>query len=975
MNDTSFTGLLNEQNLSRIDIDSRLVDSFGRVMNKLQAYFDANGYTSQRNYAEFFEEYLLKDMPEKLKIVVSNEPSTKGFAGIYRHSEKDKIYTILIDEFCLNREPEYLDSVLCHEFIHFLAMRGLDKVDYPDPEIKNGGFINEAITEMLNQQMYPNSRSYRPQVDMLKFANLLTGNVNNYSLFLRGKVDSKGGASSWNNFFAAANAYHRAWSDKGFSMEQAINDPNYLKAQEYIIYAKVNYNSISSFEEYKKWVSILQQRPAPDSEFMDKFFSNMDNALIGKLGLKNDKLQQMMLHQLLEYRQIPSELAKYDGKDVYEFEIAGHKVAIDKDRNLYGRAALGGHQTTWNPNTGIWELKVGNEIIKLDINTIDFAKRRNDLLERQQTIPKYFLSTSKDDVKAVSQVAQTEGLVKLEKFTLPSVGLNGKKNPTVIYVATYGDRIEILNNPMQLGLMDNVKAAQYIGITSQDPKVAAIYTKPLGSIDIGIMYSKYSEKYLTNGTINALAKKITPTLSQEQLQQIISQYKQSDEYSVEDDLTDKQLQEFAIMRYAKEQYYNMPEDQRKKLIDEYANSQERFIISSNNGNIEVSLLFGNQIITAFQGQSEVLVDSKGNGLYNAHCELLSKGMALSKTVESEVIKINHDGNIDYSHGKNESEEVMSENKKSYQEYLTEINTELEGLRQQYGVIGSQMEDLMRRNAQSPIPNYQEQLNRLIQQRDSLNERISTQMSSQRTYQSLIAYDEEVKHKAVISHVESLFGIRITDSAGYEVDPQKYGGVPKIIPKNSSTLRDEQGMINQQLQQLYQDGKLDVKTYQTMLIEVGKEYRKFIEKAPAPITDSNKPAQPTSQTSNQPQDTTPQKDKERTPYISPEVRERVEYRKRFGYDTMTDEEKEEFDARLDRLYAEKKSGVDKSPEERKKELEELKRELRKKQLGETAKNMGVDEYGVDLESIFREQQIIEQSRMGVEEVVERTGRRM
>ena len=476
MSESNFTNLMKESNFSKINIDSRLVDSFKRVLDKLQTYFDANGYTSQRDYEKFFEEYLLKDMDSKLKILVSNEPSKIGAAGFYRH--RRGITEIHIDENYLKHE-ETLDSILCHEFIHFLAMRGLDDMEYPDPEIKNGGFINEALTEMLTGQMYPNSNAYQPQVDMLKFANLLTGNVNNYSHFLRGKVDCKGGASSWINFFAAANTYQQTWRDKGFVMSQAINDPDYIKAQQYIIRANISPHLISSFEDYKKWVSILQQRPAPDNEFIDKLFIDMDRSLISNLGLNNENLRNMMYQQLLEFRQIPSLKEMYDKKDVYEFEIAGHKVAIDKDRNLYGREALGGYSSSWNPNTGIWELKVGSESVKLDINTIDFGKRKRDLLEREQTIPKYFSSTSKDDIKSLLQVSQTEGLVKLEKFTLPSVGVNGKKTPTVIYVATYDDRIEILNNPTRIGELENIKSAQYIGVTSSDPKVGAIYSKPL----------------------------------------------------------------------------------------------------------------------------------------------------------------------------------------------------------------------------------------------------------------------------------------------------------------------------------------------------------------------------------------------------------------------------------------------------------------------------------------------------------------
>lgn len=651
MSNNSFVNLLKEEKIKNINIDSRLIDSFKRVMNKLQVYFDANGYTSQRNYEEFFEEYLLKEMPDKLKIVVSCEPSKIGADGFYRH--RNLIQEIHVDEFCLDYGNEYLDSVLCHEFIHFLVMRGLDKIDFPDPEIKNGGFVNEALTEMLTQQIYPNSRAYEPQVNMLKFANLLTGNVNNYSLFLKGKVDCKGGASSWLNFFQFANAYYKIWKDKGFIMSQAINDKNYLEAQRYIIRANISAHLISSFEEYEKWINILQQRPALDNEFMEQFFINMDQCLINNLGLKNKELQELMLQQLLEYRQTSSKLIKQGDKDIYEFEIAGHKIGINKDRKLFGERVLGGYSTSWNPNTGIYVLKKGDESITLDMNAIDFKKGKKDLLEKQRTIAKYFLPTSKDDVKAVSQVAQTEGLIKLEKFTLPIVGVD-KKVPTVIYVATYGDRIEILNNPTKIGEMEDVNEEQYIGVTSPNPKNAAIYFEPLGNIDRGIVYSKYTEKYLTNRTIYNLAQQIVPTLSQEQLSYIVKQYKESPEFDLDEELTEKQIQDYAIIKYAKEYYYNLPLEQRQKLLNEYAKSQERFIISTKDGKVDISLLFGNEFITAFKAQSEVLVSLNSNGLYNNHYNILSQDKTLPNQPSSEVININSDGNIVFLQTKDEN---------------------------------------------------------------------------------------------------------------------------------------------------------------------------------------------------------------------------------------------------------------------------------------------------------------------------------
>lgn len=638
-------------------------------------------------------------MDSKLRIRVSDEPSKIGAAGLYIHNQE--ITEIHIDETYLNNE-ETLDSIFCHEFIHFLAMRELDSVEYPDPEIKNGGFINEALTEMLTQQIYPNSNSYQPQVNMLKFANLLTGNVNNYSLFLRGKVDCKGGASAWNNFYASANAYQLSCADKKFLMRDAINDSNYISAQRCIIQANISSHLISSFSDYRKWVSILQQRPVSDNDFIDKVFTDMDRSLVSNLGLKNENLKDIMYRQLSEYRQISSALSMYDGKDVYEFEIAGHKAAIDKDRNLYG---MGIYSSSWNPSTGIWKLKVGDENLELDINTIDFTKRKKELLEKQQTIPKYFSSTSKADVKSVEQVAKKEGLVKLEKFTLPNV--MGKKDSTIVYVATYNDRIGILNNPTQIGELENINSAQYIGLTSTDLKVAAIYSKPLDNIDKGIVFSKINQKSLQFRTISLLTSKLTPTLNKDQITKLIEQYKQSDEYDAEDNLTAKEWKEFAIRQYANIQYEKMSEEQKKALYDEIIKSNEQFVISMKDGKVDASLLFGNKYVTAFKGHSELLVDTKGKGLYNEQFEILSKTSSVKKISDSSVIQTNSEGNIIFKEDKEDNEKMDEVKRENASELLNEYNKQLAELQTKYGTISKQMEDLMKQNVSNPTSNYQD----------------------------------------------------------------------------------------------------------------------------------------------------------------------------------------------------------------------------------------------------------------------------
>ena len=368
MEDKSFINLLTEENLAKINIDPRLVDSFKRVMKKMQVYFNSNGYTSERDYQAFFYEYLLNpDNTKNLSLFLNDEPSKIGAGGFYTNDGKK----ICIDE-SNSRKDENLDSTLCHEFIHFLVMRGIIDEQYADPQIRFGGFINEALTEMLNRQMYPNSGAYEPQVSMMEFANLLSNNVNNYSMFLRGNIDAKGyGASAWNNFVANAKAYQSKWKGKPFLMSDARKDKLYINAQRELINSKISGHLIKSFSDYTEKIDILMQRPAPDLEYMETFFENMDINLLNNLGLRNPELSSILKQKLQEYREISSSYEKYGNKDIYEFEILGRKIGIDKDRNLYGANGLP-YQATWNPNTGIYEFKTGNESVKLDISQIDF---------------------------------------------------------------------------------------------------------------------------------------------------------------------------------------------------------------------------------------------------------------------------------------------------------------------------------------------------------------------------------------------------------------------------------------------------------------------------------------------------------------------------------------------------------------------------------------------------------------------------
>ena len=640
MEDISFIKLLDQNSLSKIDIDSRLIPSFKRVINKMQAYFNANGYTAQRDYWSFFNQYLLSDSESKLKILANDIPSTIGAIGVYRHTKEDR-HMIFIDNDCFQKTDEYLDATLCHEFIHFLVMRGIFKLDNVDPQIKNGGFINEALTEMLTQQMYPSSNSYKPQVRMMQFANLLANKVNNYSQFLQGHIDSRGyGASSWNNFVALVSEYQRKKTNTPFNFEEAIKDESYIRAQRYIIEANISPHLIKSFDEYQKWILILRQRPVPDNEWIENLIKQIGQNLISSLGIKDENVKSFLLTQLKLYRDSFPALEKYDGKDVYEFVINNQIVSIDAERHLYGAPC--GWSASWNPKTGIYQLRIENNSISININQIDFKQRRKQLLSIQKQTPIFFEKTLLEDIRNIQSVAKTQGLIRLERYKLPNIHQTGAKE-IYIYVAIYSDRIEILDDYIRLDNKTNINQSRYLGITSKTN--GAIYAEPIGTITKGYSFSTIKESFIEKRTIDYLYNICLQELSQEQINSFIEEYKKKEEYS---DINNPNiLKHFIVRDFATQKYNSMSEAEKQELIKRVLKEYPRFIISTENGNVDISRLFGEEYITAFKGERQVLVDTATQAFYNAYYNqiILNQTLQNNTIIQSFTINLDENGNI------------------------------------------------------------------------------------------------------------------------------------------------------------------------------------------------------------------------------------------------------------------------------------------------------------------------------------------
>ena len=495
-------------------------------------------------------------------------------------------------------------------------MRNLIGDKTADPAIKYGIFINEALTEMLTRQLYPKSNAYEPQVKMMEFANMLSNKVNNYSLFLKGKIDAKGyGAASWNNFVELAQKYQKQMQGKPFHLREAQNNEFYLKAQRYLIDSKISVHRITTFTDYAEKIKILLQRPALDEEYIENFISKMDESLINNLGLKNKNMQELNKSLLKEYREILTRRLKYGEKDIYYFEIAGHTLGIDKDLKLYGADGFV-YSSSWNPATKMFVLNMENETVKLDLNAIDFKAQRDLDAEKEQKIAKWFSNDASKDIKRIEEVADNN-LVRLEKFTLPVIENLGKKKPIIVYVATYGDKIKVLNDLVPVGIYKDIKSFKYMGVTSLDPKVGAIYVDPLGTIAKGDVYLNMSEKFKHAKELNLYTSEIKSTLMPEQLTDIVSQYKSSTEYEL-NDLDEEDLQDFALKHYAEEEYKKLSDLEKERFAIEATQGQEKVVVAENNEAVEVSLLFGNKNQMALKGKKEVLVSKLEDGLYNEY---------------------------------------------------------------------------------------------------------------------------------------------------------------------------------------------------------------------------------------------------------------------------------------------------------------------------------------------------------------------
>ena len=597
MEDRPFLYLTQPDVLDKINIDPRLRDAFVNVMKRMDAYFYANDYYKLKDYKKFFCDYLIgKDF----SILCNDEPSKIGAGGFYDKAQKN----IVVDISRLGSKS--LEGVICHEFIHFIVMHDLDPKRH-SADIVQGGFFNEAFTQMLTLQMFPECIAYEPQVKMVTFANLLDNSVNDYSLFLRGFI--KGPSRAWLYYRSYASQYFEKFKGKGYRLYEAVEDEDYIKAQRYAIETFDRTKKTISFNEYIELLDILEERPVKDEEFIDCYLADKESSLIRSVYGSASSAENYLLTQFRSLKRLRSLATEYGDNFVHIFNFHGRVLALDKNGNIYGDYSSNQRESIlkgFNPNTGVVTLTYNGETINIDLSKLYYINYETAYRKKVEQIKNYFVSSPKFDIETLSQFKKASGnVIRIEKFRIPRIN---SKTSISVYVAVYEDGIEVLNGFPPLGFKGEYRVADYVGLTSIDPSEACIVSKNNRTLNNGVVYSARDFRFVRSQCQKWLVDNFMSVMSAADKQEIFDEYKDSSSYDDGDDLSD------AMTWYVKEHF---TEFGKELLHDAYMRvlaEKEKVIVSMNNGEVQVSYAFGDSV--SFACERQVLVDVEHDAIFN-----------------------------------------------------------------------------------------------------------------------------------------------------------------------------------------------------------------------------------------------------------------------------------------------------------------------------------------------------------------------
>lgn len=551
-----FKRIVSDENLPKINIDPRLVEPFKRVLENIQKYFDLNGYTKERDYYSFLKKYLIDG---DFKFVVLNNIE-KYVGGFY--SKRNNM--IAINEMFLSSNQ--LESILCHEFFHFLSMHDCDYVHsndfikdnhvdyYVEDDLTK--FFNECWTESITRKIYPNSNGYISQIELFKFFTGITGFDMKAKEYLNGTVFSNSNLNSKSFSFLEHTAkFQFKYTNAGFiPFKDAKLDTDYIISHRVL----VDY-LFDQVKDYNGLCDALYKYHAfhvdCDMNYNNEKINSTFIRLINIMGIKDEELKRYLFDKLknvstLYYQKTNAEkFSDYDSVRRLDSEISKLSIYLDKKCISYY-----------------------NELCK--------AKKIDSNLR------------------------------KLEAIVLPLEPYNKWKSKT-IYVATYDDSIVVLNNGELLGIENDINYSTFKGLTSNDESGAICFDE-IGSRPTSLSFSTVSKKELDHSMLSKYIQLLEKNYSNEQKKQIFDEYVSKNNIVVIDDEDD--ILYDAIKEKAREEIANLTYQELQELKDMVLEEKDKFVLSVKDGDITAGILNG--IKTVYQSSKVTIYSDDGKGLLN-----------------------------------------------------------------------------------------------------------------------------------------------------------------------------------------------------------------------------------------------------------------------------------------------------------------------------------------------------------------------
>lgn len=349
-NNSPFLELLKEENLKKIKITDDLIPTFKIVIYKIDDYFKKNNLLEARNWKYFFERFLLSSSEEQMSMRVENE-TKEGIGGRYDKDNK-KLSIVKPDDI----------YAFCHEFIHFLVMHDSNSFN---SKISDSSFFNEGMTEYLSSCIMSggNHSLYVREFNMAEFYCKITQTKNPFVYFLNDKFAFD------DDYYAPINLIRNA---ERFQNENSLD--SYLNIQREIIRNGLDDYEINTFDDFINIITIINQRPGFDGEYIDTIFEKISDNYIENLGLSQEQ-NVMIKKKLIRFCKVSNKYQLYGDNEVTEYLIDDLHIAFDKDGNHYNDFPLNGKRTNgqcgFDPSKGVISIVHRDKRYQIDANKMN----------------------------------------------------------------------------------------------------------------------------------------------------------------------------------------------------------------------------------------------------------------------------------------------------------------------------------------------------------------------------------------------------------------------------------------------------------------------------------------------------------------------------------------------------------------------------------------------------------------------------